>query len=366
VPDDPALDICFDRLPPGGDVMAAATTALAERPTNRPSNTVEEPKTEADAFRLAVVTSKLWRPGRTLRIAFSGGADGLRTRVLDYAKQWLAHAFVRFERVNDDKDAEIRIAFARSGHWSSVGTDALGVERLLPTMNLQLTPHSAEETIRRATLHEFGHVLGCLHEHQSLGAAIPWNEQAVFARYSGPPNHWDEATTRSQVIDHYTDLPSQFSKFDTTSIMIYPIPKELTDGVFEVAWNTQLSETDRTFIAKRYPRVEVDGPEIPVDGSEVAGHIAAPGAMNQFLFTINVAGTYVIRTTGYQALKAELYGPGDFTDLRAADSGSGRIGNVQLEEGLSSGPYLLRIRHHDPNAAGQYNVSVRIQGDDHR
>src|SRR5215203_4366500 len=108
--DEPALDICFDRLTTGGTVIAATMGAYQERPTNRRSDPTARPGTEED-FRLAVVTRKLWRPGRTLRIAFNGAPDTLRTRIFDYAKQWLEYAHVRFERVNDDAEAEIRIAF---------------------------------------------------------------------------------------------------------------------------------------------------------------------------------------------------------------------------------------------------------------
>jgi len=32
------------------------------------------------------------------------------------------------------------------------------------------------------------------------------------------------------------------------------VPKELTIGGFEIGWNTELSERDKAFIAKMYPR----------------------------------------------------------------------------------------------------------------
>src|SRR5690242_2156604 len=165
--DEPLLDICYDRIPAGADALEVVSTAPVDG-TNPPARTATKP--EAEDFRLAVVTSKLWRPGSTLRIAFAGGSDVLRAAVLDQARHWLESANVHFEQVNDDEEAEVRTSFARAGHWSSIGTDALTVEKPQPTMNLQLTELSDEEAIRRASLHEFGHVLGCLHEHQSLGA----------------------------------------------------------------------------------------------------------------------------------------------------------------------------------------------------
>jgi hypothetical protein len=354
--DEPLLDICYDRIPAGADALEVVSTAPVDG-TNPPVRTAVKP--EAEDFRLAIVTSKLWRPGGTLRIAFIGGSDVLRAAVLDHARHWLESANVHFEQVNDGQEAEIRTSFALAGNWSSIGTDALTVEKPQPTMNLQLTERSDEAAIRRASLHEFGHVLGCLHEHQSLGADIPWNEQAVFELYKGSPNYWDEATTRRNVIGHYTDLPSQFSVFDPTSIMIYPISKELTLGGYEVPWNTQLSETDRRFISERYPKVQLPDATVPVDGTAVPGRIASPGAVDLFTFMIEASGTYVVETTGLQALTAELFGPEDLTELRAAHAGIGAIGNLRFEEGLSKGPYLLRIRHKDPNAAGRYGLSIR-------
>jgi hypothetical protein len=35
--------------------------------------------------------------------------------------------------------------------------------------------------------------------------------------------------------------------------MQYPVPKELTIGGFEIGWNRELSEMDKSFIAKIYP-----------------------------------------------------------------------------------------------------------------
>jgi serralysin len=41
---------------------------------------------------------------------------------------------------------------------------------------------------------------------------------------------------------------------DPKSIMQYPVPNELTIGDFEIGWNTELSEMDKIFIAKMYPK----------------------------------------------------------------------------------------------------------------
>ncbi len=42
--------------------------------------------------------------------------------------------------------------------------------------------------------------------------------------------------------------------FDKNSIMCYPVSDALTVGHYEIGWNRELSETDKTFIAKVYPK----------------------------------------------------------------------------------------------------------------
>ncbi len=51
----------------------------------------------------------------------------------------------------------------------------------------------------------------------------------------------------------YNRLLTQFSEFDPTSIMMYPVPQEITIGDFEVGWNKFLSDTDKAFIGQVYP-----------------------------------------------------------------------------------------------------------------
>ena len=67
----------------------------------------------------------------------------------------------------------------------------------------------------------------------------------------------------------YNRTLTQFSKFDSKSIMLYPIPNDLTEGEYEVGWNARPSPVDKQFIRALYPfgdkpiaGLEVDGPGI--------------------------------------------------------------------------------------------------------
>ena len=44
----------------------------------------------------------------------------------------------------------------------------------------------------RVVVHEFGHALGAIHEHQNPKGGIEWNLPAVYKYFAGPPNFWSK------------------------------------------------------------------------------------------------------------------------------------------------------------------------------
>jgi hypothetical protein len=202
---------------------------------------------------MAVDTSRLWRPGQVLRVCFLDGETSVRAKVESMARTWEEFANIHFNFC-DDLQAEIRISFTHDpGSWSQVGKDALGVAPNEPTMNLGwLRPRSPQVWYDRTVLHEFGHALGCIHEHQSPVAGIPWNKPAVY-RYYKTQLGWTEDMVDTNLFKLYETSQTQFSEFDPKSIMIYPISRQLTLNGFEVGWNGVLSEMDKSFIGSKYP-----------------------------------------------------------------------------------------------------------------
>ena len=156
--------------------------------------------------------------------------------------------------------SEIRISFKQRGYWSALGTDALVKEYFPlaePTMNFEgFTMATREAEYSRVVLHEFGHALGCIHEHQSPAGGIQWNKDAVYRSLGGPPNNWDKAQVDHNVLSRYSKEQTQFTTFDPHSIMLYSFPKEWTLNNMEFTTNSALSDTDKSYIAASYPKAK--------------------------------------------------------------------------------------------------------------
>jgi serralysin len=264
------IRMCVDMLPNPKEANRFARLAIKENPANEPF-LVGVPPTPSF---MAMITSKKWDVGRTLGVAFLDGGASNQALVKKTAAQWADFANIKFEFGVSPSEAEIRISFRQQGAWSYIGTDALGIHKNQPTMNFGFIDPGT-------ILHEFGHALGCIHEHQHPQAGIPWNREAVYAYYGGPPNNWDRATIDSNIFGKYSTSITQFSQYDPKSIMHYPIDPRLTTGGFKVDINQTLSAADKAFIATAYPgRTSPDTPGSPTET------------------TIGLKGTYIVQNVG--------------------------------------------------------------------
>ncbi len=252
------IKVCTDAIPEGLTLREAARLAMAEAGENIPTLTPGTfiGNTNAD-FRQAgvILTGKKWRNGRTLRVRFLSGSPEVINRIKPYFLQWSEYANIKFEFVDTDP-AEIRVAVTNSGRsWSYLGTDALARETG-PTMEFGWLDSGDPETeYSRVVLHEVGHALGMPHEHQHPRNGIPWDKEAVYRYYGGPPNNWSKETIDHNLFRKYSETITQFSNFDKKSIMLYAIPNELTQGDWYAPWNRELSSTDKTFVGEQYPKV---------------------------------------------------------------------------------------------------------------
>ncbi|MFH7027557.1 MAG: M12 family metallopeptidase [Heteroscytonema crispum UTEX LB 1556] len=298
------IKVCID-IPPDMS-EEAQQRAIEENPENAKTGLtfIENFADTLEFSRMALVADKKWKPGRTLRVRFLDGDPIVRQKIEKVAQQWSQYGNIKF-LFGNDPNAEIRISCQQGGgSWSYIGTDALSIPKNQPTMNYGwLTPTTPDDEYLRVVLHEFGHALGCIHEHQHPEVAIPWNRDAVYRYYMGSPNNWPKDQVDTNLFQHYSKNITQFSQFDTQSIMLYPVPRELTTGGFEVGWNKQLSETDKTFIGQMYP----------FNGKPLSKVV-------------------IYSDSNYQGQSQELE-PGDY-DLKNLTIGSDRLSSLKVPPGM--------------------------------
>jgi serralysin len=188
----------------------------------------------------------------TLTVKFLDGDRAVQNKVTQYANEWTKHANLKFKFVTSG-NADIRISFKKPGSWSYVGLcipSTLGQNDA--TMNYGwLTPTTQDEEYSRVVLHEFGHTLGFVHEHQSPSGNIPWNRDAVEKYYA--QQGWSKSKVEEQIFKKYSKDETNGTAYDKFSIMHYAIPASLTIGGYEVPWNTKLSAQDISFANSFYP-----------------------------------------------------------------------------------------------------------------
>ena len=74
----------------------------------------------------------------------------------------------------------------------------------------------------------------------------------MIADLSGPPNNWDRDTIEHNMFEVYPRDEIAGTTLDSTSIMMYRIPKSWTNDGTSAEFNSDLSETDKAFIRKQY------------------------------------------------------------------------------------------------------------------
>lgn len=255
----PIVRICHERIIPDSMDPERLVRRALRAELIRSAGGELDPDAIALGTRMAVPISKKWPPGTTLRCRFLDGTSKMKKAVSAVAVEWQKFANIRFEFVTSGA-AEIRISFyADSGSWSAVGRDALNQQYFpphQPTMNFGWVRDNSPKTeIQSVVLHEFGHALGCIHEHQAPTFGRKWNRKKVLEYFQGAPNYWDEEAIIHNVLSKYPKEGVIASKYDPKSIMLYMFDAELfADGQGGTNGNNSLSKTDKEMIAELYPK----------------------------------------------------------------------------------------------------------------
>ncbi len=332
---------CTDRVLPGNQMRFQSTVR------------------RGGSTRAIMPIGKLWMNGSTLRVRFLGGTPAQQAKAKEQALWWTAFANLTFD-FNNAADAEIRVSFDENdGAWSYIGTDNRGIPSNQATMNLGFMDGGTAG-------HEFGHAIGMAHEHQNPAGGIEWNEATVIQSLSGPPNNWDEATIRHNVLNKYRVDQIQGTDFDPDSIMLYFFPGSWVKSGVGTHANDVLSAVDKAYIAsaQAYPKTAptvLEAIELKVNAARrTAASIGKAGEEDLFKFTVTTGGNHIIDTKGSTDVVMRLFGPNSSTNVIAEDDDSGEGSNARIATGLVPGLYYAQVRHYN-RAGGQGSYTIRVR-----
>ena len=232
---------------------------------------------------LAGYSDLMWLPGETITVGmdtttFHTGATVVN-KVKQFAKKWETVANIHFEFISDFANAQVKIGFDPSkGSWSWLGRRVLYNLIGENTMNLGwFTDKSADRDFQTTTLHEFGHVLGFIHEHQSPAAGIPWDKEKVYA-YMTLKKNLTRTEVDNNIFAKYATNHINASIYDKSSIMHYFFPSELTLDGSSFSQNTDLSIMDKAFVGIVYP--------FPPQPSDASGVLQTGDDCDEILFSV--------------------------------------------------------------------------------
>ena len=325
--------VCFDRILPH-ELMRTAPPANGRT-------------------RAALQISKRWPVGSTVRVRFLGGTPDQQASVRQFAPEWTRYANLRLEFTTSPQ-AEVRISFADDGSWSYIGTDCLGFPSNRATMNYGWLDQGV-------VLHEFGHALGLIHEHQNPVGGIQWNKPVVYHDLGGPPNNWPPETVDNNMFQTYAVDQINGTTLDPKSIMLYSFPATWTLTGFSTVENKVLSGVDKEFISSRgaYPGRSTGPAILTVNGPATQGDVGVPGEEDLYRFVADTAAAYTIETSGGTDVVMKLFGPESQTALVAEDDDSGPGVNSRIAKTLQPGNYFVQIRHYNTaRGTGKYGLSV--------
>lgn len=205
---------------------------------------------------IAILNSSRWTTGQTIRVKFLNGSSFLQEKVKGYADIWTSYANINFQYVSLNENADVKIAFEwnnDTGSWSHIGKNCQQIPQNAPTINFGWFDNDTSESeFKKTILHEFGHVLGLIHEHNSPVGNIPWDKPKVYEYYQRTQG-WSIAQVDTNIFKRYSEIQTNYSSYDNESIMHYPIDALLTTNGYSVGINADVSFLDIHTINNWYP-----------------------------------------------------------------------------------------------------------------
>ena len=327
--------------------------------------------------------------GKILKVAFVNGHSSLCEAVMNIAQEWSKFASLEFKAVKGNESPHILVRFdQRGGHSSYVGDDSLEqIRKGLPSMNLAFRETSAVDAEKDygkfIVLHEFGHAIGMVHEHQQPGASLQFkeNDPAVLGYFRQALGNVSDAVVRENVFKRWKEFElKKFSDYDPKSIMHYAFAAWMFVDATARVQNFELSYLDKMFAAIMYPGP--NGPKpvsndndtgtqvkpigvLSVDGEAVSGSLS-PGMTATYQFTISSSlamKDVTVYSEGGTQVSFELYGPNDPSKQiglgPAPEHGTSDLTNDVIQKALPAGEYVLKVRHTSPRGGGRFSVTAK-------
>ena len=225
--------------------------------------------------RAAFMNNMTWQNNRVIKVAFLKEKVSYNNQTLDsgwtkrkeeFTIKTVTEKIIPLVNLDFDfnsslEDADIRISFvASAGSWSYIGTDCLNYKNINEaTLNLGWLDNDTDfdDIIYMNTgiviLHEFGHVLGMIHEHSREDASLQWNKDAVYKDFAKDPNYWTHEDCDEQIFDQVALSSFNGSVYDPKSVMHYWFPNRYFKVPPNLPKVTSLSMLDKLWINKKYP-----------------------------------------------------------------------------------------------------------------
>jgi hypothetical protein len=266
----PAAPYLLEALPPALESRVREVTQFRQ---GKGVQRVRQEAQRAFVSRFNQWTASDLGPERRLRVCFLGGNPTIRKTIAKIAREWTEHSNVNFDfgqttpdadpRVHQGPDSfEIHVSFlphpaSGDATWSLIGTEAKLVSPGEATMGFPKFDYAPRPMnyLRYHVLHEFGHALGLLHEHQKHRTGCQLDLQKVIRSYP-------DGTDISIIRENYVELcyfdqvgPGIKDAFDPKSVMNYEIRAEWFESSradCAVGLNSQLSDQDKEAVELLY------------------------------------------------------------------------------------------------------------------
>jgi hypothetical protein len=258
----PVARICSTPMPKGfssaeSKLQSTKIPLTAKLDVFHSAQQIRREEVRSETVQLALLRPYIWRDANNqvrheLRVKFLSGDGDVQQRIKKVVGIWSSIVNVKFDFV-DNGDADIRIGINNDGFsWSKVGSDASEVSEGETMHYGWLDRATPDAEYQRTVLHEFGHALGAVHEHQSPGGEIKWNVAAVHAWCASNNPPWSTEDCDSNIINRYAASEAIFTRLDPSSIMVYSFPSSWTTDGTSMPMNWRLSNDDKSLMSSIY------------------------------------------------------------------------------------------------------------------